>query len=152
MHKKLYRYQMKKKVLIYPALMAALAGLSVNAASAKSAEPETDYIDLFSTGHPVLQSMLNAEAKAEQEKEQRESEENAALAREKEAEALAAKAEEEKKKKEQEISELQKALHFSEFLLRMRQAPILIGEIKGIDRALNNYVDNLLQEDGDDEE
>ena len=74
MHKKLYRYQMKKKVLIYPALMAALAGLSVNAASAKSAEPETDYIDLFSTGHPVLQSMLNAEAKAEQEKEQRESE------------------------------------------------------------------------------
>ena len=136
MHKKLYRYQMKKKVLIYPALMAALAGLSVNAASAKSAEPETDYIDLFSTGHPVLQSMLNAEAKAEQEKEQRESEENAALAREKEAEALAAKAEEEKKKKEQEISELQKALHFSEFLLRMRQAPILIGEIKG-----NEYSD-----------
>ena len=136
MHKKLYRYQMKKKVLKYPALMAALAGLSVNAASAKSAEPETDYIDLFSTGHPVLQSMLNAEAKAEQEKEQRESEENAALAREKEAEALAAKAEEEKKKKEQEISELQKALHFSEFLLRMRQAPILIGEIKG-----NEYSD-----------
>ena len=136
MHKKLYRYQMKKKVLIYPALMAALAGLSVNAASAKSAEPETDYIDLFSTGHPVLQSMLNAEAKAEQEKEQRESEENAALAREKEAEALAAKAEEEKNKKEQEISELQKALHFSEFLLRMRQAPILIGEIKG-----NEYSD-----------
>ena len=136
MHKKLYRYQMKKKVLIYPALMAALAGLSVNAASAKSAEPETDFIDIFSTGHPVLQSMLNAEAKAEQEKEQRESEENAALAREKEAEALAAKAEEEKKKKEQEISELQKALHFSEFLLRMRQAPILIGEIKG-----NEYSD-----------
>ena len=136
MHKKLNRYQMKKKDLIYPALMAALAGLSVNAASAKSAEPEADFIDIFSTGHPVLQSMLNAEAKAEQEKEQRESEENAALAREKEAEALAAKAEEEKKKKEQEISELQKALHFSEFLLRMRQAPILIGEIKG-----NEYSD-----------
>ena len=134
MHKKLNRYQMKKKDLIYPALMAALAGLSVNAASAKSAEPETDYIDLFSTGHPVLQSMLNAEAKAEQEKEQRESEENAALAREKELEERAA--EEEKKKKEQEISDLQKALHFSEFLLRMRKAPILIGEIKG-----NEYSD-----------
>ena len=28
----------------------------------------------------------------------------------------------------------------------------LISEIKGIDRALNNYVNNLLQEDGDDEE
>ena len=28
----------------------------------------------------------------------------------------------------------------------------LISEIKGIDRALNNYVDNLLQEDGDYEE
>ena len=134
MHKKLNRYQMKKKVLIYPALMAALAGLSVNAASAKSAEPEADFIDIFSTGHPVLQSMLNAEAKAEQEKAQQESEENASLAREKELEERAA--EEEKKKKEQEISDLQKALHFSEFLLRMRKAPILIGEIKG-----NEYSD-----------
>lgn len=28
----------------------------------------------------------------------------------------------------------------------------LISEIKGIDRALNNYVNNLLQEDGDYEE
>lgn len=28
----------------------------------------------------------------------------------------------------------------------------LISEIKGIDRALNHYVDNLLQEDGDYEE
>ena len=28
----------------------------------------------------------------------------------------------------------------------------LISEIKGIDRTLNHYVDNLLQEDGDYEE
>ena len=125
---------MKKKVLIYPALMAALAGLSVNAACAKSAEPETDFIDIFSTGHPVLQSMLNAEAKAEQEAAQLKSEESAALLKEKELEKLAQ--EEERKKKEQEISDLQKALHFSEFLLRMRRAPVLIGEIKG-----NEYSD-----------
>ena len=28
----------------------------------------------------------------------------------------------------------------------------LFSEIKGIDRAIDHYVDNLLQEDGDDEE
>ena len=44
------------------------------------------------------------------------------------------------------------ALTVAVLILEMFLFVALIGEIKGIDRAINHYVDNLLQEDGDDEE
>ena len=37
-------------------------------------------------------------------------------------------------------------------ILEMFLFVALFSEIKGIDRAIDHYVDNLLQEDGDDEE